>query len=85
MKIYIQLTDIEKKALSFVMKDPEEWTQNAISTRARQAGEELVARETARMLADPNITTIPASAEEIIMAAKPYEPVKIETPNLTIS
>ena len=68
----ITLSDVELVALSHVMADPEQWTQNAISERARVAGEELVARETARMLADPNITTIPATAEEIIMAAEPY-------------
>jgi len=68
----ITLTDTELKVLSYVMADPQEWTQNAISERARIASEELVARETARMLADPNITTIPATAEEIIMAAEPY-------------
>ena len=67
----ITLTDVELKALSYVMADPQEWTQNAISNRARIASEELVAKETARMIADPNITMIPATAEEIIMA---YEP-----------
>jgi hypothetical protein len=72
MKLCIELTEVEIKALSYVMADPEQWTQNAISERARIASEELVARETARMLADPNITTIPATAEEIIMAAGPY-------------
>ena len=68
----ITLSDVEVKALTHVMADPQEWTQNAISERARIAGEELVVQETARMIADPNITTIPATAEEIIMAATPY-------------
>jgi len=72
MKLYIELTDVEVKALSYVMADPQAWTQNAISERARLAGLEIVASETARMLADPNITTIPATADEIIMAAEPY-------------
>ena len=72
MKLDIGLTDVEVKALSYVMASPQEWTQNAISERARIASEELVQRETARMIADPNITQIPATAEEIIMAAEPY-------------
>ena len=67
----ITITDIEEKALGYVMASPEEWTQNAITERARIAGEELVAKETARMIADPSVTQIPATAEEIIMA---YEP-----------
>lgn len=74
----ITLSDVELVALTHVMADPQQWTQNAISERARIAGEELVQRETARMIADPNITTIPATAEEIIMAAEPY--VAPETP-----
>ncbi len=76
----ITLTDIEIIALSHVMADPQEWTQNAISNRARIAGEEIVASETARMLADPNITTIPATADEIIMAAAPPQPPSMELP-----
>jgi hypothetical protein len=68
----ITITNQEEKALSYIMASPEEWTQNAITERARIASEELVARETARMIADPNITTIPATADEIIMAAEPY-------------
>ena len=67
----ITITDMEEKALSYIMASPEEWTQNAITERARIAIEEIVASETARMIADPSITTIPATAEEIVMA---YEP-----------
>ena len=67
----ITLNDVEIAALAHVMADPQEWIQNAISNRARIAIEEIVASETARMLADPNITMIPATTEEIIMA---YEP-----------
>lgn len=77
----ITLNNVEIAALAHVMADPQEWIQNAISNRARIAGEELVARETARMIADPSITTIPATAEEIIMQAAPYEPQNIVLPN----
>ena len=71
-KIIITITDAEAAALAHVMADPQEWAQNAITERARIATEEIVARETARMIADPNITEIPASAAEIVMAAAPY-------------
>ena len=66
----IVLTDVEVAALAHVMADPQEWAQNAISVRARIAVEEIVQREVARMVADPSITEIPATAEEIVMAAK---------------
>lgn len=69
-KFTITITDVEATALAHVMADPQEWTQNAISERARIAIEEIVQRETARMIADPSITTIPATAEEIVMAAE---------------
>lgn len=80
MKLDIELTDVEVKALSYVMADPQAWTQNAISERARIASEELVARETMRMIANPNITQIPATAEEIVMGAAPYVAPSEELP-----
>lgn len=70
LKFTITLTSVEVAALAHVMADPQEWAQNAISERARIAVEEIVQRETARMLADPNITTIPATAEEIVLGAE---------------
>lgn len=68
-KFTINITDVEAAALAHVMANPKEWTQNAISERARLAIEEIVQRETARMLADPEITEIPASADEIVLNA----------------
>ena len=73
-KFTITITDAEAAALAHVMANPQAWAQNAISERARLATEEIVARETARMLADPEITQIPASAEEIVMAAELLKP-----------
>ena len=69
-KFTITITDVEAAALAHVMASPKEWTQNAIMERARIAAEEIVQRETARMLADPDVTTIPATADEIILAAE---------------
>lgn len=69
-KFTITLTDAEAAALAHVMTDPQQWTQNAISERARIATEEIVQREIARMVADPNVTEIPATAAEIVMAAE---------------
>lgn len=69
MNINITLTEVEVKALSYVMADPQQWTENAIKERARIAGDELVARETARMLSDPSISEIPADRNVIILNA----------------
>ena len=70
MEFTITLTDVEVAALAHVMLDPQWWTQNAISERARIAMDEIVQREIARMVADPNVTEIPATAREIVMAAE---------------
>lgn len=67
MKIEIELTEVEVKALSFVMRDPQEWAENAIRERARIAIDEIVTLETMRMLSDPNIVDIPADKEIIIL------------------
>ena len=69
MDIFITLTEVEVRALSYVMADPQQWTENAIKERARIAGDELVAAETARMLADPEVTDIPADRDAIILGA----------------
>jgi hypothetical protein len=79
-KFTITITDAEAAALAHVMPDPQEWTQNAISERARIATDEIVQREIARMVADPNIAEIPATAAEIVMAAELPAPPSAELP-----
>lgn len=83
MKLTITLTDVEVKSLSYVMADPQQWTENVIRERARIAGDEVVARETARMLADPNVTDIPADRDAIILGAP--EPVVVNTDLVSFS
>jgi hypothetical protein len=79
-KFTITITDAEAAALAHVMPDPQEWAQNAISERARIATDEIVQREIARMVADPNIAEIPATAAEIVMAAELPAPPSMELP-----
>jgi len=76
----ITLSDVEVAALTHVMADPQQWAQNAISERARIATDEIVQREIARMVADPNIAEIPATAAEIVMAAELPAPPSAEFP-----
>ena len=73
-KFTITISDAEAAALAHVMESPKEWTQNAISERARIATDEIVQREIARMVADPAVTEIPATAAEIVLAAPLPEP-----------
>lgn len=80
MEFTITLDEVQVKALSYVMADPEEWTRNAINERARIAADELVAKETARLLADPEVDQIPANRDEIIMAAPPFDPPVVDLP-----
>jgi CO dehydrogenase/acetyl-CoA synthase delta subunit len=81
-KFTITITDVEAAALAHVMDDPQEWAQNAITERARIATDEIVQREIARMVADPNIAEIPATAAEIVMAAELPAPPSMDLPVL---
>ena len=76
----ITLSDAELVSLSHVMADPQEWAQNAISERARIATDEIVQREIARMVADPDVAEIPATAAEIVLAAELPVPVDYSFP-----
>lgn len=69
MEYTVKLTEAQNKALAYVATDPAEWIQNAASERARIAMEEIFQAEVQRMLADPNITEIPADREIIVLAA----------------
>ena len=80
MEFTITLDEVQVKALSYVMADPEEWTRNAISERARIAKDDLVATETARLLADPDVAEIPADADTIVMNAPPFVQPEMPTP-----
>lgn len=65
----VTLTDAQLKALEYAVYEPQEWIQYTISERCRIAMEEIFHIETQRMLADPNVTQIPASVDEIVMSA----------------
>ena len=67
--ITITLTDEEMRALEYVAVDPVEWITNFAKNRAAAAEQEIYESEVARMMADPNITTMPATREEVIRNA----------------
>jgi hypothetical protein len=69
MKIEIDLTEAESKALAFVAVDPEEWVNVVVKGRCQAAMEEMFQLEVQKMLADPNVTEIPADREAVVLAA----------------
>lgn len=65
----IELTPTQEKALAFVAPSPQEWAENAVHNRCRIAIDEIYATEVARMTADPEITSIPADKDAVVLAA----------------
>lgn len=65
----VTLTDAEDKALRVVALDPQDWIDNAVHNRCRIAMDEIYASEVARMTADPDITSIPADKEAVILSS----------------
>ncbi len=65
----IELTDAEVKAMEYVAFSVQDWADNALQNRARQAMDEIYNAEVARMTADPAITSIPADKEAVVLAA----------------
>lgn len=65
----IKLNDAETKAMEHVAVSVQEWAENALTNRARQAMDDIYNAEVARMTADPEITSIPADKEAVVLAA----------------
>jgi len=69
VKYTIELTDVEVKALGYVAYDQQTWINNAVKVRCNRAIDEIYKLEVDRMVADPNITEIPADKNTIVMNA----------------
>lgn len=63
----ITLTDAEDKALGVVALDKQEWIENAVKNRCRQAKEQIVDAEIKRIRASGG--TVSGTDDEIVMAA----------------
>ena len=68
-QITFELTDVEAMVLAHIALDPLDYIDNLATWQARLAMDEIIEAETARMIADPNTTTIPSSREEIVANA----------------
>ena len=69
MNITITLTAAQEKGLAYVAASSQEWSENVVHNRCRQAIDEIYAMEVTRMTADPDITTIPADKDAVVLAA----------------
>ena len=69
-QITFELTDLEAKVLGYIAVDPLDFIDNLASWQARLAMDEIVEAEIARMLADPNTTSMPSNRDEIIQNAQ---------------
>ena len=67
MDVVITLTAVQLKALSSVCADPTEYIQNFTYARCQAAIDDIVKKETERMLNDPTVTQIPASKDDIVI------------------
>jgi len=67
--ITIELTDAEVKAMEHVAVSVQDWAENALKNRARQAMDEIYNSEVQRMTEDTTVTAIPADKEAVVLAA----------------
>lgn len=68
-EITITITDAEMKALEYVAVDPVEWITNFTKVRAAAAMQEIYEVEMDRLMADPDVKTIPASKVLVVAQA----------------
>jgi hypothetical protein len=66
----VTLTDAEDKALRYVALDPQDWIDNAVHNRCRQAIDQIYQEEVERMTNDPEVDSIPANKEQVVLAAE---------------
>jgi|21_taG_2_1085346.scaffolds.fasta_scaffold356619_1 hypothetical protein len=66
MDIKITLSDLEYQILSHDLVDPSEWANLAVSQKIAKCKERLLREATDVLLNDENVTSLPATADEII-------------------
>jgi len=65
----ITLSDSEVKAMEYVVYSIQDWADNAVKNQARKATDQIYNEEVARMTADPDITSIPADKNQVVLDA----------------
>ena len=67
--ITISITDTEKKALEYAMLDITDWTDNAVTNRARIAKDEIISK----LVAHCNANNIPIATGEDAQVTQAYD------------
>ena len=73
--ITISITDTEKKALEYVMVDIDEWTDNAVTNRARIAKDEIITK----LVAHCNANSIAIATGEDAQVTQAYDLGVVQT------
>ena len=63
--ITFELSDLEAKVFEHIANNPQEWIENCVRHQVELVKDEIVVAEKQRMLADPEITHIPATRDAI--------------------
>lgn len=67
--INIELTDLQAQAWHVFIKDAQEWVETLVFNEVRRSMDSIYEQEVARMVADPDVETMPANKEDIIANA----------------
>jgi len=65
-RLTIELTDLEWQAFADIVVDPTQWAQSAVKGKVNKCVKRVIAKEQARLLADPTVDTIPATVDGIL-------------------
>ena len=65
----VTLTDSEDKAMQYVVVSVQEWVNNVVHDRARVAKDTIYNEEVQRMTDDPDISSIPADKDQVVLDA----------------
>ena len=65
----ITLDDSEVKAMEYEVYSIQDWAENALKNRARKAKDKIYNSEVVRMTDDPDITSIPADIDQVVLDA----------------
>lgn len=63
--ITIEITELEKKIMENDVLSAQEWVRKAAEGKINQCRKRIVASHTQALLNDPEVTTIPATSDEI--------------------
>ena len=69
LTITIELSDLEEKCVRYFAADPQEWASNFVQARIFATKQEIYQAEVRRMTLDPNVTSIPADIDTVVMQA----------------